>query len=288
MNRLPKAAATGSGSQLQALAAYLRHLKDESGLRYSDLADRTGASGSPGRRGATTLSQAASGTRMPLLVTVEAFARAAAPPGSPGEPAAQRRAARARALWESARAERARRSPSGPGQRLQQVRTTAALGRALAYLRRRAGLSLAHLDRATAAGGHRVPRSSIHLILEGKALPTRDQLAALLTALRVKGDDAGRWHTVRDGIDNRLHPPAAVRSWGYTCADSDPRVQDYLERRERDEEIKRRTGQIHPDETYDDYQERMRNPDYDYEQWMFDQVNQRANNDWHQWNASGE
>ncbi|MGW2539961.1 helix-turn-helix domain-containing protein [Kitasatospora sp. NPDC001574] len=191
-------------------------------------------------------------------------------------------------MWENARAERARRSPSGPGQRLQQVRTTAALGRALAYLRRRAGLSLAHLDRATAAGGLRVPRSSIHLIMGGKALPTRDQLAALLTALKVAEGDAHRWHTVRDGIDNRLRPPAAVRSRGYTCADSDPRVQEDLDRRERDEEIKRRTGQIHPDETYDDYQERMRDPDYDYEGWMFDQVSQKANDDWRHWHTGGE
>lgn len=35
-------------------------------------------------------------------------------------------------------------------------------------------------------------------------------------------------------------------------------MQEYLERRERDEEIKRRTGQIYPDETYEDYEERMR------------------------------
>lgn len=34
-------------------------------------------------------------------------------------------------------------------------------------------------------------------------------------------------------------------------------MQEYLERRERDGEIKRRTGQVHPDETYEDYEERM-------------------------------
>lgn len=54
-------------------------------------------------------------------------------------------------------------------------------------------------------------------------------------------------------------PPEPLRRWGwYVCADADPAVQEHLERRERDEEIKRRTGQIHPDETYEDYEDRMR------------------------------
>ncbi|MFJ9002578.1 hypothetical protein ACIRG8_30020 [Streptomyces sp. NPDC102359] len=71
--------------------------------------------------------------------------------------------------------------------------------------------------------------------------------------------DAAQWHAVLDRIEDRRRPPEPPRRGrGYACADADPAVQEYLERRERDEEIKRRTGQIHQDETYEDYEERMR------------------------------
>lgn len=67
------------------------------------------------------------------------------------------------------------------------------------------------------------------------------------------------------------------------CADADPAVQEYLERRERDEEIKRRAGQIHPDETYEDYEERMREKafqraadDWQYEQYEDDEPESEA------------
>ena len=135
-----------------------------------------------------------------------------------------------------------------------------ALGQELTRLRLRAGQpSYSAIEKATKADGHRVPRSTAHLILNGKVLPSREQLSALLKAFDVSVVDAAQWHAVLDRIEDRRQPPEPPRrGGGYACADADPAVQEYLERRERDEEIKRRTGQIHPDETYEDYEERMR------------------------------
>ncbi|MFF5483459.1 hypothetical protein ACFY5C_39945 [Streptomyces sp. NPDC012935] len=83
-------------------------------------------------------------------------------------------------------------------------------------------------------------------------------MSALLKAFDVSAADTAEWHAVLERIEDRQRPPEPLprRGW-YTCADADPAVQEHLERRERDEEIKRRTGQIHPDETYEDYEERM-------------------------------
>ncbi|WP_413116972.1 hypothetical protein ACK1X7_48180 [Streptomyces sp. CY1] len=127
-------------------------------------------------------------------------------------------------------------------------------------LRLRAGRpSYSAIEKATKADGHRVSRSTAHLILNGKVLPSREQLSALLKAFDVSVVDAAQWHAVLDRVEDRRRPPEPTRRGrGYACADADPAVQEYLERRERDEEIKRRTGQIHPDETYEDYEERMR------------------------------
>jgi hypothetical protein len=97
-----------------------------------------------------------------------------------------------------------------------------------------------------------VPRSTAHLILGGDVLPSHEQLAFDVTAAA-----AAEWHAVLDRIEHRLQPPPPPARGGYTCTDDDPVVQEYLERRDRDEEIKRRTGQIHPDETYEDHEERM-------------------------------
>ena len=123
----------------------------------------------------------------------------------------------------------------------------------------RAGqLSYAAIERATDACGHRVPRSTTHLILSGKILPRREQLAALLEAFDVTGDVAAEWHLVLERIEHRAQPPAPPARGSYVCVDGDPTVQEYLERRARDEEIKRRAGLIRPDEDYEDYEERVR------------------------------
>ncbi|NEA59783.1 hypothetical protein G3I60_37915 [Streptomyces sp. SID13666] len=242
--------------RLRALAAYLRQLKEEAHVTYTALSEGTGPARSPGYRGASTLSQAARGTHLPSLETVLAYARAA---GDPGSRAVQQREVTVRGLWKAAAIEKARPHLAGRGLRIRQVRTSASLGQALTRLRVRAGQpSYSVIERATHAAGHRVPRSTAHLILGGKVLPSREQLSALLGAFDVTVADSLAWQAVRGRIEYRLQPPAPRRWGGYACADTDPAVQEYLERRERDEEIKRRTGQIHPDETYEDYEERMR------------------------------
>ncbi|WP_128381930.1 hypothetical protein [Streptomyces cavernae] len=118
-----------------------------------------------------------------------------------------------------------------------------------------------------------MPRSTAHLILNGKVLPSREQLSALLQAFNVSAADTAQRHAVLDRIEDRRRPPEPPRRWGgYVRADADPTVQEYLERRERDEEIKRRTGQIHPDETYEDYEERMRERAFQRvaDDWLYD------------------
>ncbi|GAA3694222.1 helix-turn-helix domain-containing protein [Streptomyces iranensis] len=257
MGRPTKPVAASARPRLRALATYLRQLKDEAHTTYATLSERTGPPNTPGYRGASTLSQAARGTHLPPLATALAYARAA---GDPGGAATQRRVATAQSLWKAAAIEKARPHLAGRSRRTRQVRTPASLGQELTRLRLRAGQpSFSAIEQATDAGGYRVPRSTVHLILSGKVLPSREHLAALLTAFDVSVAGAAEWHAVRDRIEHRLRPPAPpLRQGGYVCADADPAVQEYLERRERDEEIKRRAGQIHPDETYEDYEERMR------------------------------
>ncbi|MFE5374029.1 helix-turn-helix domain-containing protein [Streptomyces mirabilis] len=272
MGRPTKPVAAGARPRLRSLATYLRQLKDETRTTYTALSERTGPPNTPGYRGASTLSQAARGTHLPPLETVLAYARAA---GDPGSYSTQWREAKARSLWKAAAIENARPYLSGRGRRTRQVRTPASLGQELTRLRLRAGRpSYSAIEQATKAYGHRVPRSTAHLILNGKVLPSREQLSALLKAFDVSVADAAQWHAVLDRIEDRQRTPEPPRrGGGYVCADADPAVQEYLERRERDEEIKRRTGQIHPDETYEDYEERLRERAFQQQTsdgWLYD------------------
>ncbi|MFH8292567.1 hypothetical protein [Streptomyces sp. NPDC018059] len=60
------------------------------------------------------------------------------------------------------------------------------------------------------------------------------------------------WRVALNRVVARRHPEP-IWSGGYVCPDGDPAVMAYLERRERDERIKRRTGQLCQDEDYDEW-----------------------------------
>ena len=278
---------------LQSLARHLRRLKDASGLDYKQLSERTGTPGEPGYRGAATLSRAASGHRVPPLATVEAFARAASTNGEP-DAAAKGRVAHVRGLHRVAALAELRRAAPVPrtaakeqgwvAVRPDRIRSPAALARSLRRQRLQAGQpSLTALQDATATTGHRVPRSRVDRILAGTVLPTPDELTALLTALHVTAPVAALWLAALDRAEQSLRPPEPARRAGYPCADSDPAVQARLDLQEQDETIKRRTGAIRPEETYQDYLDRLdaERADRDLEEEMYERLAQEAVDDWH-------
>ncbi|MEV0276676.1 helix-turn-helix transcriptional regulator [Streptomyces sp. NPDC050610] len=228
---------------------YLRELKDASGATYREMAKRTGPK--PYYCGASTLSRAASGARLPRLKVVEVYARAAGDPAD--DEARQYRVRRARQLWKAAAVELARPLRAGCGRRLQQIRTSETLGQGLARLRARAGQpSLREIERMTAVGGYRVPRSTCQRILTGLILPTSEQMTALLTAFDVTEDSFSGWRIALNRVVARRHPEP-IWSGGCVCPDGDPVVTAFLERRERDERIKRRTGQLRQDQDYGEW-----------------------------------
>ncbi|QKW22324.1 hypothetical protein HUT16_27490 [Kitasatospora sp. NA04385] len=239
--------AAGASPRTRALAAALRRMKADSGLTYADLAKRTKELGVP--HGAATLSRAAAGAHLPRLDTVRAFARAAADRDSWH---AQFQAAdRAEVLWAAVGAEQAAVLAAEP---VRPRRSTAGLARGLAGLRARAGQpSLTRLQKLTTMAGHRVPRSTLHLLLGGRALPTGDQLAAVLAAFdaaagpgRVVVGDHRKWLEARNAIERRLRPgpPEPVISYG--CIDG--QLDELLERRGREEEILRKVGRWNDEE----------------------------------------
>ncbi|WP_371517632.1 hypothetical protein [Kitasatospora sp. NBC_01300] len=258
-----------AGPHLHALAVALRRMKAASGLTYTALAKRTKADDKP--KGASTLSQAAAGHRLPRLDTVLAFARAAA---DPADAHARHQAEREiHSLWAAVAVQRSAppageqaappvlRDPehvgpaaAGPAASRRPRRTMASLGLGLRRIRARAGQpSLKVLEDLSKAAGCRVPKSTVDLILAGRALPTQAQLEALLTAF----DDAAgpgrravlsrrKWTALRDYVESRTRPAPLVRVTGFGCVDGS--LEMVLERRDRDEGIKRKVGKLAEDE----------------------------------------
>lgn len=113
---------------------------------------------------------------------------------------------RARRLRKAAAVEQVRPLRAARGRRLQQIRTSEALGQGLARLRARAGQpSLREIERATGARGHR-PRSTCQMILAGHVLPTSNQLTALLVAFDATGASFLSWRIALNRIVARRHP----------------------------------------------------------------------------------
>ncbi|MFE8939962.1 helix-turn-helix domain-containing protein [Streptomyces sp. NPDC007872] len=217
---------------------YLRELKATSRFTYREMARRTGPK--PYYCGASTLSQAVTGSRLPRLQVVEAYARAVGDRAD--HQARQLRVGQARQLWKAAAIEEARPLQVDRGRRLRQIRTPEALGQGLARLRARAGQpSLREIERETAARGHRVPRSTCRLILAGCVLPTSEQLTVLLYAFAVTEAASMGWRIALSRIATS-RDPTPIWPGGCVCPDGDPAVIAFLERRDRDERIKRKTG----------------------------------------------
>ncbi|WP_075738604.1 hypothetical protein [Streptomyces acidiscabies] len=213
--------------ELHRLVAWLRRHKGES--TYEDLAEACRF-----RPGACTLRRAVDGRRLPTWNTVNAFAQAT--DADVGE---------ARRLWQSAQnADAAARTvprpaghkPYAPGR----ITTRKGLAAAMRRVHREAGSpSLRSLERE---GAGELPRSTLTLALADERLPTGRLLAAFLTACRASQPVTESLTTARDRLDPRTRPP--VRHRAYPCPDADPAFQEAIERKERDEEIKRKTGQL--------------------------------------------
>ncbi|MGW8847770.1 hypothetical protein ACWGNE_08310 [Streptomyces xiamenensis] len=255
MGRPLKAVDIRAGHHLRALALHLRKLKNEAHVTYATLSRRTGSAGQQGYRGASTLSEAARGIHLPPVETVLAFARVA---GEPGDRAVRQRVELSRELWKKAAAEKAHPVLAGRGPRISRARTTESLGVLLARLRARAGQpSLTAIEQASTSFGNRLPRSSVHLILAGVVLPRKEQLRTLLAVFGLSDTDAeaSALLAAHKRISQRCgRPPRGV---GQTCPDLDVAVEEHRRRREREEEIKRRTGQIKPHESLEDYEQRI-------------------------------
>ncbi|MFC8722472.1 hypothetical protein [Kitasatospora sp. NPDC057198] len=249
MGRRAKPVAAGASPHLRALAVELREMKARSGLTYAGLAKRAQELAErPGKPpGAATLRGAATGTHLPRLETVRAFARAAADRNSPH---AQLGAVeRVEALWAAVSIERAAALATEPAR---PRRSTAGLALGLVQLQARAGRpSLRRLEELSDAAGHRVPRSTLHLILGGRVLPTRDQLVALLVAFdaaagpgRVVVGNHWKWLVAHEAVEAKLHPDPPGPIFG--CADH--QLSEILARRERNEAFLRKIGKFNDED----------------------------------------
>lgn len=210
MGRRENAVAAGT-RQSEALALWLRAQRERKGVTYAAMAKLTGD-----RFTASTLSRGASG-RVPSRRLTLALAAAC--------DADSREAMRLRKAARRAEEERRRRAGASPEFRdlavsLRSVMTHpdlidsfAKLHEVMVEMRAREGQpSLSDLQ--TAAGRtsdgrrHRLPRSSLSVILRGEAVPSRAHLTAFMEALNASPGNVRRWQQVWD----RLADTAAQRS----------------------------------------------------------------------------
>ncbi|WP_369035634.1 MULTISPECIES: helix-turn-helix domain-containing protein [Streptomyces] len=161
------------------LARWLRSLRERSGLTYREMADRVGRPGCS----AVTLSRADSGSVLPKLAVVEAYAAVC---GAPEH--------EARSRWEKSATSAGPRDRGatavlsaprrGRGRRLELVYEPAHLLEAMHRLRHDAGHpSLRELqDRARGSGFGPLPRSTLADVLAGLRLPSEPLLISYALA----------------------------------------------------------------------------------------------------------
>ncbi|MET9398623.1 helix-turn-helix transcriptional regulator [Kitasatospora sp. NPDC002965] len=173
------------------LAQWLRALRAESGLTYRQMAGRITRSGCS----SATLSRADSGSALPRLGVVEAYAAAC---GASVREARQRweRAATG-AGTAAARADRRpdRAPPGGRARRVELVYEPAHLLEAMHRLRLAAGQpSLRELQERARTGGFGVlPRSTLADVLAGLRMPSEPLLVTYVRCCGIPGDRIAAW-----------------------------------------------------------------------------------------------
>lgn len=160
-----------------SLASWLRECRKEAGLSYRDLAARTQDTEHP--CSVSTLQRAASGTTMPRLPVVEAYARACG---------ASLQEARSR--WSRARSRERRLPTVVPRPRM--VNNAAELRVALQGAYARAGyMPLREMERRAQHG--RLPTSTVSRMLKGGTMFSRRQLQAFLEVCGIPEKEHGDW-----------------------------------------------------------------------------------------------
>ncbi|MER7805081.1 helix-turn-helix domain-containing protein [Streptomyces parvulus] len=212
MGRRENAVAAES-RQAEALALWLRAQRERQGLTYAAMAILTDHQFT-----ASSLSRGASGRTVPSRRLVAAFAAAC---DADSDEAVR--------LWKAARRakeERRRRAGVSPEFRdlatsLRSVMTHpdvvdsfGKLHDVMVEMRARQGQpSLAELQTVagrTPDGRHRLPKSSLSLILRGEAVPSREHLTAFMESLGVPPNGVRRWQQVWDRISAAERPPTAA------------------------------------------------------------------------------
>ncbi|MFI1524011.1 helix-turn-helix domain-containing protein [Kitasatospora cineracea] len=182
----PERPITSRTKELAALARHLRVLRQAAGLTYTRLGNITGID-------RTRLSRAASGDTVPALEVVEAYAR--------GCGAGQKEVTEARKMWRLARSAETE-GPAEPSVHITLVATQRELVQAMQHLHRAVGRpSLHELERRAGQHGE-LPHSTLHLVLKGRAQPSRELLEHFLRACSVPVFEIGRWLEAWDRIRN--------------------------------------------------------------------------------------
>ncbi|MCX4792624.1 helix-turn-helix domain-containing protein [Streptomyces sp. NBC_01221] len=223
MGRPEKEIAT-TNAALRHLAEWLRDQRARAGLSYRELANRAGLH-------ATTLQRVASGSSVPQLMPVLAYAR-----GCDAQPEEARR------LWQRARREHVRTQHGRqPAPAPAFVRDFADLSAALRGLYERACAPSLRIMERRAGGFGALPRSSAHRIVNKQTVPhSLQQFQAFLRACEVPVEQWKEWED------------AWTRAWRFEKQEgaglnevwSDPRPQDQAIRARKyaDEDVRAPVG----------------------------------------------
>lgn len=173
----PEKPITTPNRSLGRLAVWLRSHRNQAGLSYRQLAERTIYS-------SVTLSRATTGETIPRLPVVEAFTRACG--GN---------VAHARQLWREARWEEHRASEviRARPPKLSAVKDPEDMIAALQYLYYRSGaMSIEEVERRAGAPGL-LPHTTLHRMILGQTMLQLEQLVAFLNVCDVDERERGAW-----------------------------------------------------------------------------------------------